>query len=242
MSGRRPLAVLAATALFSIGLGAAVAQLSAEYRSGTAASAGRLARDERADPDAIDRTIRETAGSVADGGTCAPVLLEPTGALLAEQLDLANEAEDYDGFVALASTAEAFYLHALGCDPTSSRVWTRLGTLEVVATNDLAKADRRVEIAGWNSPVFWPDLKQRIAYWKHRSLRSGDKLNDGMGRDLQTLLSHAKIDDIRLSMEGASPEFLAQLAYHVRVLSPERVAELKDIGLAGGHPEPAPAL
>jgi hypothetical protein len=224
-------------ALFAGGAVLAVSEIAAAYRAGPFASAERLARVHRPDPGAIDALVVEAAASIADSGDCAPQLLRPVGALLAERLDLVNEAVDYDDFVGTMSTAERFYTHAVACAPASSQAWTRLGLLDLVATGDLGRADSRVDVAGWNSPVFWPDLDKRIAYWKLRAERASESLNPGMGRDIATLLTHARPADILLAVDGASPEFLVQVGYHVRVLSPDRVDELRAVGVGGPKPE-----
>jgi hypothetical protein len=237
MPAGRSLAALGAAALFTASGVVAVAEIVSEYRSGPFASAARITREQRAEPVATDALVRTAAATIADGGNCAPQVLEPVGQLLAEQLDLVNEAVDYERFVDTVTTAERFYSHAVACAPASSRAWTRLALLDLVATSDLDRADSRVDVAGWNSPVFWPDLVQRVGYWKHRSLRASVSLHDGLRHDLGTLLTYARPDDVLLAVDGAGPAFRAQMGYHLTVLPPERLAELRAVGIGGPKPE-----
>jgi hypothetical protein len=237
MQAGRSLAALGAAALFAAGAVVAISQVVAEYRAGPFAAAERLSRVHRPDAEAVDVMALEAAKAIVDGGSCAPQVIEPVGALLAERLDIVNEAVDYDAFVDTVSTAERFYGHAVACAPASSRAWTRLGLIDLVATGDLDRADGRVDVAGWNSPVFWPDLVQRIAYWKQRARRSDETHNPGLGRDVSTLLAHARPEDVVLAVEGASPEFLAQVAYQVTVLPPERIETLRSVGVGGPKPD-----
>lgn len=246
MSFRRPpLPVLAAAALFGVAAVVSAAQLFGEVSAAPLVAASRLDRAQRADVDAVDRTALSAAETAVATGDCDPALTGALSDLIAERLDTVNPATGYDDWLAAMSTAGTFYRHAIACSPSSPVNWARLGALDLIATGDSEAGDRKVEIAGWVSPVFYPDLAQRIFYWRNRPLKDGETYGEPMRRDLRTVLLHARHQDVRRLLRGASTEFRVQVAFEMRALPEQRVAQLAEAGIGGraapaGESAPAP--